>query len=153
MAVEAPKDEVQKKVFLFSSIEFFCKRDRDMKPLQEISQRIVDEVCEHPVHNIVCLTPKDHWAREQLKAVLELFDLDCEPIAATSALKKRLMELGIRFKPVNPRQMTYLNLYTFAVNNMLTCILKDDYAKVEIEPDKEVTFQDLVQKRKRDGWP
>lgn len=159
MVSASPAKTPSRKIYLFSSVEFFQKRDRDMNPKKEISSLILDEVCERlDIHRIVCVREDDDdWIRESLKDYpLEQFLISKKsPIQGTSGLKIRLKELGVQFRPVqNPRQMTYLNFHKFVVNDdVLTCFLKDDYAKFGIDPDKEVTFQDLVQKRKREGWP
>jgi hypothetical protein len=94
--------------------------------------------------------------REHLEVVpfLRIFRMKDGAVGETTVrLKNMLLELGVKFRPIrNARAMSYLNIDKFARGG-LTVIRSDDYDKIGITPEKEVTFQDLVKKRRRSAWP
>lgn len=152
---ESSEQTIVKKVLLFTKPAFFCKRDRDMKPEQEISQRVIDDVRQTGAHCVVLVVSDDDWMKEQLtQAGLDLFYINSiRPVVSAKSLKNYLVKLGVQFSYIRDfRQVTWLNMSKFTVNNILEVIRQDDYAKLGIKPDKEVTFQDMANDRKRGAW-
>ena len=145
-----------KNVVVVQSPAFFMKRDKENHPTREFSERVFQEFSLkfEDAHVIVCVDdPNEAWAKEHLSA-LEIFRVHfAEANQTTIRLRARLQDLGIRFKVTrNSRQMSFLNLDRFALDPYLS-VGADDYLAMEIEPEKELTFQDMVAKRRRNSWP
>jgi hypothetical protein len=72
------------------------------------------------------------------------------PENATKIWKTRIMELGGTFKPAkNPREIAYLNLQRHVQGKHLTWVKGEDHIKAKIEIDKEKSFKDLQDMRKK----
>jgi hypothetical protein len=86
---------------------------------------------------------------------VRLFRLDEDAAGETSArLRAMLVGLGVRFKPIrNPRTVSYLNIHKFILDDTCCVVGRDEYEKLGIDPDKELTFQDMANKRARSAWP
>lgn len=142
-------------VYLFTKPTFFCKRDRDMKPEKDVSQKVIKAVAAKGAHCVILVTEEDDWMKKDLvDAGFELFYINAtRPVVSAKSLKNHLTSLGVRFSFMkDPRQVTWLNMSKYAVNNSLLCIRPDDYEILDIQPDKEVTFQDMANERKSGAW-
>ena len=143
-------------VHLFLDPRFFCQRDRDMRPEEgKMSQRILSTVATSDAHCIVLMAAADQRYQEPLEAAgFDLFHMNPQQsVVSAKMLKQKLIELGIRFKYIdNPRRLTWLNMHEFVAAGEIQSFARDDYEKYGIEPDKEVTFQDLADRRKKNAW-
>jgi len=84
--------------------------------------------------------------------VVEYTGRDVETI--TSAWKTTLMEMGASFRRVrNPREITYLNLANYMNAPHITWVGPDDHKKIKINLEKDKTFKELQEeRRKRAEW-
>ena len=150
-------------VVLIASGDFFLQRDKKMEPREgEFASKVLEALTaqqrEQPQARaiVVCLHDQQKWMKPHLEGIpfLRVFRMKDGAVGETTVrLKNMLIELGVKFRPTrNARAMSYLNLDKFARGG-LTMIRSDDYDKIGIEPEKEVTFQDLVKKRRRSAWP
>lgn len=156
----AVKEEAGTEIYLISSAEFFSFRSKDMTPTGEFSQAIVDQLlAKYPLATfVVYCTPSCAPIRAALDALqnpcIRTFESDPQNVGDTAVkLKSFLTSLGVRFKPIrNPRTVSVLNISRFVVGGTLQCITRDDYDKLGIEPDKELTFADMAKQRRKNAW-
>ncbi len=149
-------------VRLFSDIEFFCKRDKDNKPLKEFSERVWRDTlaeCEGQ-HLIVCIEKATNWMREFFEGQpkngrFEFFNVKYTNAAETTLrLRARLEEMGMQFRPIrNTRSVSFLNIHKFIHTGDFMTFGLDDHATVNVKVDKELTFQDLAAQRRSNAWP
>ena len=151
-------EEAPQKVTLITSPMFFLQRDKNWMPrVGEFAETVLEGLLAKRPEGVVMvvLHTSTEWMRERMEAAgFRIFLVkEGEASETTIRLKQTLLDLGIRFRPIrNTRTVSYLNIHKFARNN-LVAVGADDYATLGIEPEKEITFQDMVKKRARKAWP
>jgi hypothetical protein len=73
-----------------------------------------------------------------------------DPEEATKIWKERIIAAGGVFKPArNPREITYLNIKKYFDAPHITWAGADDHKKAKVEIEKEKSFKDHQELRKR----
>lgn len=156
----------ENRVFLIHSPNFFAQRGKKMEPLPEFSDKVFEDLVSQDKGDTYIvlldtrkLTEVETIVKELKKRCssnvdLRIFEMNMLQIGDTiSRLKNLLQGIGLRFTPIrNPRTVSPLNIYKFVQGDRMVVVKDDDYAKFGIEPDKELTFQDMVKRRKQSAW-
>jgi hypothetical protein len=159
---QAPAMKVSGRVYLILSANFFAKRGKKMEPTAEFSDTVLQELSKRDNGDTYVVLYGDEapasllTALEAKKGTLDvrLFQLDAKQVGDTMLkLKKLLQDLGLKFSPVREiRTVSHINISKFVQGDRLVTIASDDYKKFGFDPDKELTFQDKVERRKRAAW-
>jgi hypothetical protein len=145
-------------VVLVTDAKFFARRDKDNIPIEEFSQRTWDGLfancAEHRI--VICIADEDSWIRDHVQPGdrWEFFRIKYDSIGETTIrLRVVLSDLGLQFRPIrNPRTVSFLNIQKFVVGDF-TLLGTDDHEKVGLAPDKDLSFQDLANLRRKSAWP
>lgn len=157
-----PTSNNKQSVYLILSPVFFSRRGKQMEPLDEFSEEVYSNLVDGDKGSTYIILHK----QEDLPSVvlqnlvkkdgldMRFFEIDSAQVGDTiSRLKNLLQSLGLRLCPMrNPRTVSPLNIQKFVQGDRLTTVKDDDYAIFGIAPDKELTFQDMVKKRKQSSW-
>jgi hypothetical protein len=152
------------KLLLFAHPAFFTQRDKDMKPRDEYADGILRQLKDkyEGATFVVCLSPDYEWLRDKIDSSedakgldLRFFKIRFDAAGETTLrLRELLKRLGIRLRPIrNPRSVSFLNIHQFVVDERFQLVQSDDYDKLGVAPEKELTFDDMVKKRRQAAWP
>ncbi len=155
-----------KGVFFYPDPRFFMKRDKVGIHRAEMHTEVLAELATvHPgVAHLVCFPVDYLWLLEEMEPAAQAVGLSLTSFRVfegaagetTLRLRKHLASLGIAFKPIrNLRAVSYLNIHKFVsdTEKRFSCVGIDSHATLGVTPHKDPTFQELVQKRRRDAWP
>ncbi len=161
---QTPQTASSGHIFIIQSPYFFCRRGKNMEQTDEFSDKVIEELVERDKGStyILLCVGKGAGLVKSLKesAAFKKIDMRFFPVNTGAAgdtitrLRHFLTNMGVSFKPIrNLRTVSTLNIHKFVKYHLVTFVEEDDYAALGISPDKELTFQDRVQQRKRVAWP
>jgi hypothetical protein len=144
---------------------FFAKRDKDNKAERPyVRSEIVWQQVEARWDRVVTLMGVDDQRLQQgyqqlvmgdRKIHIDAVTVDTTDIgASTQRVIDYLRGRGIRMAlPRNRRTVSWVNLQKFvSAGQSVTFVGEDDHVSIGVEPEKELTFKDLADKRARSGW-
>lgn len=152
-------------IWFYPEATFFIQRDKDNNPRAAIATLVVDELRTlHPeARHLVCFTEPEEPLLLELEQYAANTGAKITPFRVrrdhagetTFRLKEVLGQYGIQFKQVrNIRTVSYLSIHKFVTSNSkLRTIGCDDHEVLGLSLPKDPSFQELVQRRRRQGWP
>lgn len=164
-----PKKQKKIKTLIVTNPLLFSQRNKNNIHLDPIlwSESVVRQASEGwPQVLIFCPVPEDmvdpnstSMRPQDLYEFVESLGLTnvsvCQysvtnPENATKIWKQRIIDLGGTFKPAkNPREVVYLNLQRHFHGPHLTWVGPEDQKKAKVEIDKEKSFKDFQEMRKK----
>lgn len=143
---------------LVKDANFFSKRNKDLTSKAEFSELVFNEfITKYTNRNIfVISTSVDSWLWEALKDK----NLNCiHPLSWNPETRGydmdnvlgTLKSNGVRFNNKG-RTASLINIENYVLDNSLIVVEGNDYSKLGITPDKELSFEDMWKKRSRRGW-
>lgn len=153
------------KTLVVTSPLFFAKRDKNGDPIDPIewSEDLLRSVSEQwpqvlvfcsvppELKGITSSIPVEDLGLTNMKVILYSVQ---KPEIATRIWKQAIIEIGGVFRPAgNPREVVYLSLKRHFDAPHITWVGSEDHSKAKVEIDKEKSFKDLQQlRRKKADW-
>ena len=148
------------RVLFISNAAFFAQRGKKMETKKEFSEDVLTQLTEKFRGDTVIVAMDPAW--DIFEKPLEDADFDLRifkhSVGSVGETTQRLIALlkglGIRLKRIrNIRTVAPQAIYRFVDDENFIYLEGSDYEKMGIDPDKELTFQDMAKKRERSSWP
>lgn len=144
------------RVLIVTSADFFRHRTSSMSVTDRFSEKVLEAVLNKCELLIVFSQLSDLQASQHLSGNdrIKLCVIDRDNVAVT---QDRIVHLFIMCKikvnfPRIRREFSWLKIKQYIQDPTVLVVGENDYKEIQIEPDKDLSFKELVQQRKRTGW-
>lgn len=153
---------IKNKLIIIRFAAFFSKRSKVGDVTKEFSTKIADSLLKeyNPSQILVLVEPELANFLDNLNSYgfntisVNLNDV----LRTTTELITLLTSYRVKLKAttnikLRARAVSYLNIQNYVIDDSVLFVGEDDYQKLGINQDKDLSFEDFITKRKRDAWP
>lgn len=153
-AAQAPVEKSPRVLFV-KNAQFFAKRDQKGVPLEEFSDKMLEQAQEKYERILVCSLPHPFFPALEGKAKVVVIPIDRKAVfACVQLVLTHLANLGIVLRlPKDRRTVSPLNLQNYVTDKAVVFADDNSYEVSGIEPEKPPSFQDIAKVRSRQSWP
>ena len=144
------------KILVITSLKFLQRRASDNSPLHEISTKVVEQMLAQ-YDQIIVFSLNEKESFSSIPSVPNLMvciidrDTVFESMRRVVLLLKQQFQVDVKM-PKDPRRLSWLNIGEYISDERVRVVGADDYQKACIEPDKDLSFNDLTKIRAKKSW-